>query len=72
MAKSIYTLPEVAELMQTSLSTVRREIRNGQLESITVGRRQIRVTVQALNRYLQSRGARAVVLDEQKGEGGVA
>jgi len=72
MAKSIYTLPDVAEILQTSLSTVRREIRSGQLEAIIVGRRQIRVTAQALNRYLQSRGSKAVVLGEQHGEGGAA
>lgn len=72
MAKSVYKLRDVAEVLQTSISTVRREIRSGNLEAIVVGRRQIRVTAQALTRYLQSRGSAAPTMHEEGGEGSPA
>lgn len=66
MAQNLYKLRDVAEILQTSVSTVRREIRAGHLETLVVGSRQVRVTAQALARYLQSRSSAPVVTDVRR------
>jgi excisionase family DNA binding protein len=49
----VYTLEQVADLLQVSVQTVRRLIRDGKLKSVRVGV-QIRVRKDDLDRYLSS------------------
>jgi excisionase family DNA binding protein len=52
----VYTLKEVGDLLQVSEQTVRRLIREGQLQAIRVGV-QLRVTQAALDAYLNQSSA---------------
>lgn len=50
--KPLLTLKDVAAALQVSLSTVRRAIRNGSLEAVQVGGRQLRISSRSLAAYL--------------------
>jgi excisionase family DNA binding protein len=50
--KPLLTLKEVAATLKVSLSTVRRAVRSGALESVHAGDRQIRVSSRSLAKYL--------------------
>jgi excisionase family DNA binding protein len=51
-APAVHTLEQVAERLQVSADTVRREIRRGRLTAVRIGNR-IRVTETQLARYLE-------------------
>jgi len=54
VSPSFYTLPEVAEVLKVSVSTVRRAVKAGELDVTRVGTLgQIRVSQQALDRYIE-------------------
>jgi excisionase family DNA binding protein len=48
---TVYTVAEVAEIVSCSAETVRRRIRDGQLDAVTSGARWL-VSAAALDRYL--------------------
>ena len=49
-----YTIEEVAKMLKVSEATVRRLIRNGQLEAIPVGS-QYRISQEGLDKFLSRR-----------------
>lgn len=49
----VYTLDQVADILQVSVQTVRRLIKDGKIKSIRVGV-QIRVRKEDLDRYLNN------------------
>jgi len=49
----VYTLEQVAEILQVSVHTVRRLIKEGKIKAIRVGI-QLRVTQKDLDRFLES------------------
>jgi excisionase family DNA binding protein len=51
----LLTIPQVAQLLQTSVSSVRRKIRAGVLPCIRLGPRQVRVLASDLKTYIESR-----------------
>lgn len=54
VSPSFYALPEVAEVLKVSVSTVRRAVKAGELDVTRVGTLgQIRVSQQALDRYIE-------------------
>lgn len=55
MKKCVYTVYDVAEILQVSAKTVYRIIQAGDIRVIWV-RGQIRITEEALNAYLQGGG----------------
>lgn len=55
---TFYTPKQVCDLLQISLSTFRRFVRNGDIEAIKIGH-SVRVSEQALERFLTA-SARAV------------
>lgn len=52
MQQTVYTIEEVAKILRVSEATIRRLVRNGELEGFYVGS-QLRVTADALDRYMQ-------------------
>lgn len=50
----VYTVEQVAKILQVSEATVRKLIKNGELEAFMVGN-QYRVTKEALDRYMHGR-----------------
>lgn len=53
-AQFVYSVQEAAELLRIGYSTIREEIRTGQLQSFKVGRRRL-VTGEALVNYVRER-----------------
>jgi len=49
-----YTIEEVAKMLKVSEATVRRLIRNGQLEAVPVGS-QYRISQEGLDKFLSRR-----------------
>lgn len=47
----VYTLEQVAEILQVSVQTVRRLIKEGKIKAVRVGI-QLRVTQEELDRFL--------------------
>lgn len=50
----VYTPEEIANLLKISVPTVRRLIREGELEAVPVGK-QYRITQEALDKFLSRR-----------------
>jgi len=50
--QDVYTVEEVASILRVSTATVRRLVRDKELEGFYVGN-QIRITKDALDRYMQ-------------------
>lgn len=48
----VYTVEQVAEILQVSVHTVRRLIKEGKIKAVRVGI-QLRVTKEELDRFLQ-------------------
>ena len=53
--KLLLTIPQVAELLGVSESTVWREIRRGSLKTVRIGHRLRRVLIAELHAYIESR-----------------
>ena len=53
--KLLLTIPQVAELLGVSKSTVWREIRRGSLKTVRIGRRLRRVSITELHDYIEVR-----------------
>jgi excisionase family DNA binding protein len=51
---TLLTRREVAEALGVSVQTVARLIRRGELETVRVGERFIRIPAESLERYLQA------------------
>ena len=51
MACTVYTIPDVMDILKTGKTTTYYLIRSGELESFRIGR-SIRVTDEALNKYI--------------------
>lgn len=56
LAEKYYTVPEVAEMFQCSIDTVRHWIRTGRLERVKLGR-LVRITPEQLQRFMQENAA---------------
>ena len=51
----ILTAKEVAKIMKVSLKTVREWVASGDLQVIEIGKREYRISKQALNEFIQKR-----------------
>lgn len=54
--KKVYSLNEAAEILNMSIPTLRRNIRNGTVPVLRFGERKIVVPVAALERMLENAG----------------
>ena len=55
----ILTAKEVAKIMKVSLKTVREWVASGDLQVIEIGKREYRISRQALNEFIQKRQRRS-------------
>ena len=54
----ILTAKEIAKIMKVSLKTVREWVASGDLQVIEIGKREYRISRQALNDFIQKRQRR--------------
>jgi excisionase family DNA binding protein len=52
--EKLLTVPEVAEILQVSPSTVYRRIKSGELPCIKLGHRQVRIKPEDLEAYIEA------------------
>ena len=53
----LYTINQIAEIMQVNRNTVSRWIKNGQLKSIKINDKNVRISEEQLNDFLNKGGA---------------